>query len=249
MFKKKIKKLVYGHKASSEAYIEYLRGIGVAIGEGCKFFAPMKSLVDEQYPWMITIGDNVQITEGVKILTHDYSWSVLKTLKSKKTGGSDMGQFYEGAVLGASGRVTIGSNVFIGMNSIILRGVTVGDDVVIGAGAVVSKDCPSGGVYAGNPARRVADIGNFYEKRFNSQLVEAKELARAYEARYGKRPTPEVFHEYFMLFTKAPEALACDKFAMQMRLCGNGEASAAYIRSTCPPFASFEEFERFCFDE
>lgn len=86
MFKKIIKKLVYGHKASSEAYIEYLRGIGVAIGEGCKFFAPMKSLVDEQYPWMITIGDNVQITEGVKILTHDYSWSVLKTLKSKKNG-------------------------------------------------------------------------------------------------------------------------------------------------------------------
>lgn len=251
MFRKIIKRLAYGHKASSEAYVEHLRSIGVAIGEGCNFFAPMKTLVDEQYPWMITIGDNVQITEGVKILTHDYSWSVLKTLKHKEIigGGSDVKQFNEGAVLGASGRVTIGNNVFIGMNAIILRGVTVGDDVVIGAGSVVSKDCPSGGVYAGNPARRVADIEAFYKKRLNRQLGEAKELARAYEARYGKRPTPEVFHEYFMLFTRDPEALACDKFAMQMQLCGNAEVSAAYMRSACPPFASFEEFERFCFDD
>ena len=83
-----IKKIVYGSKATSESYIEYLRSIGVKIGEGCTFFAPMKTLIDEQYPWMITIGDNVQITEGVKILTHDYSWSVLKTLSSDKlTGG------------------------------------------------------------------------------------------------------------------------------------------------------------------
>lgn len=251
MFRKLIRKLVYGSKATSESYIEHLRNIGVKIGDGCTFFAPMKTLVDEQYPWMITIGDNVQITEGVKILTHDYSWSVLKTLKPKKSAGEgyEPGPHHEGAVLGASGHVTIGNNVFIGMNAIVLRDVVIGDDVVIGAGAVVSKDCPSGGVYAGNPARRVADIGSFYEKRLSRQLAEAKELARAYEKRYGKRPGPEIFHEYFMLFSNNPDALACETFMSQMQLRNNGEASADYIRSVRPPFLNFDEFERYCFDE
>lgn len=46
---------------------------------------------------------HVRITEGVKILTHDYAWAVLKT--------------ETGAILGASGTVKIGDNVFIGMNT------------------------------------------------------------------------------------------------------------------------------------
>lgn len=251
MLKSLIKSLVYGSKATSESYIKHLRNIGVEIGEGCTFFAPSKTLVDEQYPWMITIGNNVQVTEGVKILTHDYSWSVLKTLKPKKYdgGGYVPGPHQEGAVLGASGHVTIGNNVFIGMNAIVLRNVIIGDDVVIGAGAVVTKDCPSGGVYAGNPAHRVADIGSFYEKRLSCQLAEAKDLARAYEERYGKRPGPEIFHEYFMLFSNNPDSLSCETFMSQMHLCGNGDASADYIRSVRPPFLNFDQFERYCFDE
>lgn len=251
MLRSFIKSLVYGSKATSESYIKHLRNIGVKIGDDCTFFAPMKTLVDEQYPWMITIGDNVQITEGVKILTHDYSWSVLKTLKPKKSAGEgyEPGPHHEGVVLGASGHVIIGNNVFIGMNAIVLRDVVIGDDVVIGAGAVVSKDCPSGGVYAGNPAHRVADIGSFYEKRLSCQLAEAKELARAYEERYGKRPGPEVFHEYFMLFSNNPDALASETFMSQMQLCGNGDASADYIRAVKAPFSTFDKFERYCFDE
>lgn len=72
------KKLIQGKRYSSESYISYLRNIGVKIGEDCTVYVPAKTLIDEQYPWMITIGDHVRITEGVKILTHDYSWSVLK---------------------------------------------------------------------------------------------------------------------------------------------------------------------------
>ena len=78
---------------------------------------------------MISIGNHVRITEGVKILTHDYSWSVLKGLKN------DQG----GAILGSSGHVVIGDNVFIGMNTIITRNVKVGNNVIIGVGSVVQK--------------------------------------------------------------------------------------------------------------
>ena len=79
--KEKIKKLVFGKRYSSETYIKYLRKIGVQIGKDVDIYVPSKTLIDEQYPWMITIGNHVRITEGVKILTHDYAWSVLKKLR------------------------------------------------------------------------------------------------------------------------------------------------------------------------
>lgn len=52
-------------------------------------------------------------------------------------------------ILGASGIVEIGNNVFIGMNTIIERNVKIGDNVVVGAGSLVTKDCESDSVYAG----------------------------------------------------------------------------------------------------
>lgn len=63
-----LRKTAYGYKAESSSYIEHLRSIGMKIGSDCIIYVPTKTLIDEQYPWMITIGDHVRITEGVKIL-------------------------------------------------------------------------------------------------------------------------------------------------------------------------------------
>lgn len=104
-----IKRLIQGPKASSQAYVEYLRAIGVKIGEDVTIYAPTKTIIDESYPWMLSIGNHVRIAQGAILLMHDYSWSVLKGKMN-------------GAICGASGRVTIGDNVFIGMNAIITRG-------------------------------------------------------------------------------------------------------------------------------
>lgn len=76
-----LRKAAYGYKAESSSYIEHLKSLGMKIGNDCIIYVPTKTLIDEQYPWMITIGDHVRITEGVKILTHDYSWSVLKNCR------------------------------------------------------------------------------------------------------------------------------------------------------------------------
>lgn len=54
--------------------------------------------------------------------------------------------------------IHIGNNVWIACNAVVIGGVTIGDDVVIGAGSVVTKDIPSGYLAYGNPCRPVRRI-------------------------------------------------------------------------------------------
>lgn len=237
MLREWVKKILLGKRYSSESYINYLRNIGVKIGEDCVIYVPSKTLIDEQYPWMITIGNHVRITEGCKLLTHDYSWSVLKLY--------DRGEESCGGIYGASGQVTIHDNVFIGMNTLICRGVTIGSNVIIGAGSVVTKDCAPNGVYAGVPAKRIAEVDDFLEKRKRAQLDEAKALAIGYYQRYGKKAPQNVFHEYFMLFTHTDDIPL--EFENKMKLCGNYEESWKYLNNHMPQFDSFEEFLEYCY--
>ena len=85
----------------------------------------------------VEIGDQTQIGPGVQILTADHP--------------RDPGQRAEGIEFGRS--VTIGRNVWIGGGAIILPGVSIGDDAIIGAGSVVTRDVPEGATAVGNPAR------------------------------------------------------------------------------------------------
>lgn len=234
--KKWIKKLIQGPKASSQEYIEHLRCNGMEIGEDVSIYAPTKTIIDESYPWMISIGDHVRIAQGAILLTHDYSWSVLKGKMN-------------GAICGASGQVKIGNNVFIGMNAIITRGVSIGNNVVIGAGSVVTKDCLDNGVYAGNPAKRIAEVSDFFEKRKEAQVEEAKILAQKYYERYQKDPPKDVFHEYFMLFESAESALEQEWCRKKLQLCGNEDESIAYMKTYKRPFEDYAAFLHFCFPE
>lgn len=230
------KGVLYRHRADSKRYIDYLRSKGMTIGEDVTIYAPTKTTIDECYPWLITIGDHVRITQGTIILAHDYSWSVLKTA-------------CDGPVLGASGKVTIGNNVFIGMNAIITRGVTIGNNVIIGTGSVVTKDCLDNGVYAGNPARRIAELDVFLKKRMDAQLGEAKVLAKTYLERYGVVPPPEVFREYFMLFEDY-ESTSTKRWCKEVcELCGNGAETVAYMKAHKRPFENFEAFLKYCLDQ
>jgi acetyltransferase-like isoleucine patch superfamily enzyme len=54
--------------------------------------------------------------------------------------------------------IVIGDDVFIGANSIILKGVTIGNRAIIGAGSTVTKDIPNDEVWAGNPAKKISKI-------------------------------------------------------------------------------------------
>lgn len=220
---------------ASAQLLRELREIGVAIGRDVVVYDPQNTVIDRTAPWLLTIGDHVRITSGVKILTHDFSWSVLKC--------------HTGNILGGQGPVTIGNNVFIGMNAIITRGVTVGDNVVIGAGSVVTKDCPSDGIYAGNPAKRIMSIDEFYEKRQACQFEEAKTLARQYKMRFATEPPRDIFAEYFMLFADAEEAKKNPLFRQKMELMENFDKTLAHMEQHSPMFADYEMFLQACFSE
>ena len=76
--KEKIKVAILGYRATSASYIEHLKKIGVEIGNDVVLFRPMNTTIDTQNPHLLRIGNHVMITGPVTILTHDYSWSVLK---------------------------------------------------------------------------------------------------------------------------------------------------------------------------
>ena len=77
-WKDKIKIAVFGYRATSISYIEHLKKIGVRVGNDVILFRPMNTTIDIQNPHLLKIGSHVMITGPVTILTHDYSWSVLK---------------------------------------------------------------------------------------------------------------------------------------------------------------------------
>lgn len=231
MIKNMIKKIIWGYKASSEEYIQHLRSVGFSIGDDVTIYAPTKTFIDEQYPWMVSIGSHVRITEGVKILTHDYSWSVLKAADNDD----------KGIILGASGEVNIGNNVFIGMNSIITRNVRIEDNVIIGAGSIVTKDCQKNSIYAGNPAKYIMSLEDFERKRKELQFFEAKKLVKNYYKRYGFYPEEDIFDEYFMLFTRTSNLNS--RFQKKIELCNNPKDTLNFMNLHEPMFNNFNCME------
>lgn len=184
--KRIIKRLIYRYKADSDTYVRWLVKKGVKIGEGVRFITPKSSWVDISRPWLVSIGDNVTITPGVTIITHDYSWSVIAV--------------HSNVILGSVGEVTIGNNVFIGQKSTILAGTRIGDNVIIGANSLVKRDIPSGVVVAGNPAKVICTLEEFIEKRKDTYIDETKKMTKLYYKRYGKWPEKHIFYENFWAF-------------------------------------------------
>ena len=69
--------LLYGSRASTKRYIRYMNRMGAQIDESVQMAVPESVRLDKTTPWMLRIGKNVYIAEGVKILTHDASWMVM----------------------------------------------------------------------------------------------------------------------------------------------------------------------------
>jgi len=119
-----------------------LRLLGAKIGKRCYIYTSLRNF-DKIYTDMIEIGNNVTITKGVVLLCHDMG----KGYIYKKKHNNEI-----------AGKIKIGGNCFIGMNSIILPNVKIGDNVIIGAGSVVTQNIPDNVVIAGNPVRIIKNL-------------------------------------------------------------------------------------------
>ena len=197
------------------------------MGGGTVFFAPQNVCIDVTRPWLISIGNNVQITSGVTILTQGYHWAVVKGVN--------------GEILGSSGEVRIGNNVFIGMNSTILKGAKIGNNVIIGANSLVNKDIPDNVVVAGNPAVVVSSLEEYYNKRKKKQIDEAKELVRVYRQRYNREVDEKALHEFFFLFEDGKKELH-PVFQNMMKLVGNEKESYEKLSLNIPSFKNMQDF-------
>lgn len=226
------KKIVYREKSSSEAYINYLRKIGCRIGNNTVIYVPNKTHIDITRPYLIDIGDNVSIAQGVCILTHGYDWSVLRLVYNE--------------MIGSAGKVKIGNNVFIGFNTTILKGVTIGNNVIIGANSLVNKDICDNVVVAGNPAKVIMTIEEYYNKRKNEYIEEAKECAREIFKVTGEVPKIENFHEFFPLFLKRDNnEIRKYNFGFVFD-CDNRSLVEKNFYESKPVYNSFEEFLNDC---
>ena len=147
--------------------IQYLKRHGMKIGSGCDIQNPAQLLGTDFNK--ISIGDNVTLASSSLLIPHDGSLRVLSGTVKRVEGR-----------MGFLGLIKIYDNCFIGANAIILPGVEIGPNTIIGAGSVISKSVPPNCVYAGNPGRFVCSLDELQEK--------IKKLPQTYHTITNKDP-------------------------------------------------------------
>ena len=127
-----------------EVDIEALKEQGLQIGNNV-YVAPWV-LIDPVAAYLISIGDGSRLAPRVHILAHDAT-------SREALGFTRLAP------------VHIGCRVFLGADTLVLPGVSIGDDTVIGAGSLVSSDIPPGSLAMGRPARVVGQSADFFDRR------------------------------------------------------------------------------------
>ena len=124
-----------------------LKRQGVKLGKNISITGKLR-VGSEGY--LVEIGNDVTIA-GADILTHDGGIRVIRKLEDNPN-------------LKKQGKVSIKNNSFIGKNSIIVPGISIGPNSIVGCGSVVTKNVPPNTVYAGNPAKYICSIEEYKEK-------------------------------------------------------------------------------------
>jgi len=134
--------------SSGFAYAAYLKKQAVfhAQGDNC-FISKAANIPD---PHLVKLGGNVWITSGCQLLCHDASVIMINIMR----------QGHRDRV----GPIIMGNNCFLGNNVIVLPGITIGSNAIVGAGSVVTKDVHDNAVWAGNPARFICPLDDYVHK-------------------------------------------------------------------------------------
>jgi len=138
-----------------------LRRLGVKVGAGSRIYT--RSFSGE--PWLVSIGDRVTVAPGVDFITHDASSWLLKDEKGRR---------YRYA------RITVGNDVFIGANAMILPGVRIGNRVIVAAGSVINRSIPDNCVVGGVPARFLRTFDEFERRGLATFRSEADKRGKTF---------------------------------------------------------------------
>ncbi len=126
--------------------VQFNYGSHTYIGEN--FFANFNLTVMDDA--RIYIGDNVCFGPNVSLMATNHPLIAEERMGVNEDGSTTMAEFAE--------EIHIGNNVWIACNATVIGGVTIGDNAVIGAGSVVTKDIPAGCLAYGNPCKPVRPI-------------------------------------------------------------------------------------------
>jgi len=129
------------------SWLHKVRGVRIAHPRRVRIAANV--LIDSLYPELVEIEDDVFLTRGVVIVAHLTPTPFLRKL----IGGTEFK------------KVRVARGAYIGVNAIILPGVTVGEGCIVGAGSVVTRDVPPYSVAVGNPARVIRKVTGGEEAR------------------------------------------------------------------------------------
>ena len=212
-------------RRNSRAYIRYLRENGVKIGNNCIIRYPETARIDITRPSLVTIGDNVDMNMNFQLLTHDWCSRVFRN--------------YYHDFINSSGKVIIGNNIYFGTNCAVLKGVTIGDNSIIGAYSLVTKDIPANSVAAGIPCRVICSLDEYYERRKKIAFNEAVEYIISINERFGRDPLPTEMREEFIYFVNKNNADEYEDIPLKSQL---GIAYDDWMRTHQSKFRSFGEF-------
>jgi len=143
--------------------VAYARSLGVQVGEDCRII----NVNFGSEPYLVKLGDHVSATQ-THFITHDGGVWVFR----QRQPDADL-----------IAPIVVGNNVFLGMSVTVLPGVSIGDNVVVGAGAVVTHDLPSDCVAVGAPAKPIRTIDEYWQS-VESLLVPTKLLGPDEKRRY-----------------------------------------------------------------
>ena len=151
--------LLYPNSYNNDRFVEYLRSKGATIGTNTRFINPRNCHVDINRANYISIGENCSLS-FVTLLAHDYSWYTFLDA-------------FNDVLPDGGGEIVIGNNCFLGYEAVVLKNTHIGDNVIIGARAVVKGNIPSNTVWAGAPARQICTLEELYERRKRRRIEEA----------------------------------------------------------------------------
>lgn len=213
-------------KTSPQRYIKYLRSKGCLIGDNLWITPKIKTVsIDVTRPSLVEIGDNVRINRNFLLLTHDGGFYVL------------LNKYHE--FIPQSGKVKIGNNVYFGRNCSVFKGVTIGNNCIIGFGSIVTKDIPDNSIAVGAPAKVIGSIEQYYEKRCNKSIKEALAYAKSIQDRYHRRPYIEEFWEEFPFFVDKENIQDYPQLPYKKQL---GNSYDLWLKNHKRIFNGFEDF-------